>query len=123
MYFRTHISHDSTNLGREAPHGIIILVMESTFTFVKHELSVEQGTANFYFNLQTKDKLYQFKEVITFPTHGIKNQEVRIKEILDALLLILGISYWKTFCPKTILTPTIQLTKEQANFWNTTYTK
>jgi len=43
--------------------------------------------------------------------------------ILQPLHLILGISYWKMFCPKEIKIFSCQLNAEQAAFWNTVYTR
>jgi hypothetical protein len=42
---------------------------------------------------------------------------------LFALHLMGGTSYYKTCCPKTIEVRSGELTKEQADFWNTVYTK
>ena len=48
-------------------------------------------------------------------------------DLLDAVLqplhLMLGISYWKMFCPKEIKVLSCQLSAEQAAFWNTVYTR
>jgi len=38
-------------------------------------------------------------------------------------MLILGISYWKTYCPREIIIESNFLTKKQADFWNIIYTK
>ncbi len=46
-----------------------------------------------------------------------------VQNILQNIHLVLGMSYWKLYCPKEIRVPLLQLTKEQADFWNTTYTK
>jgi 7-cyano-7-deazaguanine synthase in queuosine biosynthesis len=46
-----------------------------------------------------------------------------LQNLLDNLLFILGVSYWKLYCPKKIEVRDNLLTKEQAGFWNTVYTK
>lgn len=99
--------------------------MQSSFTFLKHELNLEQGTASFFYELQTENQTYNFQETLTFDAgKSLPDTTYQIlNTILDNLLLMLGISYWKTFCPAVIKTPTIGLTKDQANFWNTVYTK
>jgi len=38
-------------------------------------------------------------------------------------MLILGISYWKAYCPKEIIIESNSLNKEQAEFWDTVYIK
>ena len=66
--------------------------------------------------------------------HTLKIQDIdasswqRIpKPVLDsslrALHLILGINYWKMYCPPAIEIRGEQLTPEQARFWDTVYTK
>lgn len=71
-------------------------------------------------------KTYHFSEILSFSAHAIDWTHIPdhvLKNTLDNLLLIIGISYWKTYCSTTIQTPTIQLSKKQAEFWNTVYTK
>jgi len=113
-----------------------IKLMNSRFIFKKHEFSPEQGRAKFYYELQAPDQNYNFVETLLFPRPPGRSPALRVPSgsktdhppeglspFLNSLHLILGISYWKTFCPKKIETPAIQLTKEQADFWNTVYTK
>ncbi len=94
--------------------------MDSTFTFLRHEFLPEQGSASFFFELQTNSQTYIFREKISFPKI---TSIINVQAILDNLLLMLGISYYKLTCAKKIQTPTISLTKDQANFWNIVYTK
>ncbi len=42
---------------------------------------------------------------------------------LEALHLIIGVSYYKLYCPETITAPHYKLSAQQATFWNTVYTK
>lgn len=99
--------------------------MESTFRFVKHELSLEGGGANFYYQLQTPSKTYDFTEKISFPIPpNIQTTNYQLlNTTMNNLLLMLGISYYKLTCAKKIETSTINLNKKQANFWNIIYTK
>lgn len=46
-----------------------------------------------------------------------------VRSILFSLHLMLGISYYKAFCPRDIRVSSGTLTKAQAEFWNTVYTK
>jgi len=43
--------------------------------------------------------------------------------ILQPLHLILGVSYWKLYCPKEMKVNSCKLNAEQAAFWNTVYTR
>jgi hypothetical protein len=46
-----------------------------------------------------------------------------VRSLLEALSLINGINYWKIHCAPKIRIEGFSLTKEQAEFWNTVYTK
>lgn len=94
--------------------------MQSTFTFLKHEFAPEQGKALFFYQLDTSDQTYTFTEAITFPKTAKQTIDT---SMLDNLLLMLGISYYKLTCATEIQTPTINLTQKQAEFWNNVYTK
>jgi len=92
------------------------------FIFKGHDSNLEKGEANFHFAYRG-DKNLDFTEKISFPS--VKNQipEALLKSLLDNLMLILGISYWKAYCPKEIVIESNFLTREQAEFWNIVYTK
>ena len=45
-----------------------------------------------------------------------------LENTLESLHLMLGISYYKLYCPGKVKLP-YKLTKQQANFWNTVYRK
>lgn len=98
----------------------------ATFRFVGHDLNTAAGTAHFYFEIKRGSKTYRFIETLRFPTKGIAWRTIPpelLTKILDALALALGISYWKLYCPKNIEIAFTSLTKAQAAFWNTVYTK
>ncbi len=99
---------------------------QNTFTFVNRVINKTEGTVFFYYSIQTYNQLYTFTHTISFPSTGVPWETIPdtiLESVLNNLHLILGISYWKTFCPKTIVIPHMQLTKQQAFFWNTLYTK
>lgn len=95
------------------------------FTFQGHRFQKDTGEAYFSYELKHGDEVFRFTEKLTFPsifdTQVIP--EELLSRVLDSLLLVLGISYWKLFCPKKIDLLSIFLSKEQAEFWNTVYTK
>ena len=92
------------------------------FIFKGYESNLEKGEVLFYFGF-TGEKNIDFTEKISFPPVVIRPPEPLLKSILDNLMLILGISYWKAYCPKEIVIESNFLTKEQAKFWNLVYTK
>src|SRR5690606_20114442 len=63
-----------------------------------------------------------YKEKIRFP-HKIPTLEAIHDRILFNVHLILGVNYWKVYCPKKIVIENGYLTKEQSSFWNIVYTK
>src|SRR5271165_4263823 len=97
----------------------------STFTFRGYSLNLEKGQAVFSYQLETFVKNYTFNETISFDVGKItKNiNPVALERSMNNLLLILGISYYKTYCPKIIKISNFSLTKKQAEFWNLIYTK
>jgi len=92
------------------------------FIFKNYNADFKSGFVEFFYNFERNKKTYEFKEILRFKSAEVKN-ESDFEIILKSLHLALGVSYWKTFCPKIIETPNISLTKSQAEFWNTVYTK
>ena len=54
------------------------------------------------------------------PAWNKVNSEL-LKAVLFNLHLVLGLSYWKTYCPKKMIIKSGGLTKEQAAFWTKLY--
>ncbi|MBI4096336.1 MAG: hypothetical protein HY425_01330 [Candidatus Levybacteria bacterium] len=92
------------------------------FIFKGYESNLEKGEVLFHFGFHG-EKNIDFTEKISFPSVANKIPQVLLKSLLDNLMLILGISYWKLYCPKEIIVKDNFLNKEQAEFWNTVYAK
>ena len=92
------------------------------FIFKGYDSNLEKGEVLFYFGFKG-EKNIDFTEKISFPPTPTKIPEVLFKSLLDNLMLILGISYWKLYCPREIVIESNFLTKEQADFWNNVYAK
>jgi UDP-N-acetyl-alpha-D-muramoyl-L-alanyl-L-glutamate epimerase len=92
------------------------------FVFKGHEINLEKGEATFDFGF-TGEKNIDFSEKLSFPPVNSQISPILLKSLLDNLMLILGISYWKLYCPREIVIEPNFLTKEQDQFWNTVYTK
>ena len=101
--------------------------MTNSFEFVGHEFDIAKAKIYFNYSLTLPDnQKISFTETLTLPQSNldIKNiPTLLLSKVLDNLLLVLGLSYWKLYCPKKIKLPTIVLNPEQADFWNTLYTK
>ncbi len=95
----------------------------STFAFGTYSVDLSNKSIVFSYLLVHGDEPFSFEERIIVPGLSTSVDPALLKRVLDALHLMLGISYWKTFCPIAIDTGGIALTKEQAAFWNTVYTK
>ncbi|MBI3956354.1 hypothetical protein HY339_03790 [Candidatus Gottesmanbacteria bacterium] len=95
----------------------------STFTFGRYRIDASNESIVFLYSLVHGDEAFSFEERMIVPGLSTGADSGLLKSVLDALHLMLGISYWKTFCPGIIDTGEIALTKDQAAFWNTLYTK
>ncbi len=94
------------------------------FVFEGYESNFEKGEVIFYFTLKANNRIIDFTEKVSFPPVDSKKiHSSLLKSILDNLMLILGISYWKTYCPRDIKLKGLELSRERAEFWNTIYTK
>ncbi len=92
---------------------------DDVFKFVSYEIQPDKKTVDF--NYKTKSLYFTEKIILPSPIPFSVNS-VLLKNVLDNLHLILGITYFKMFCPKKITLP-YALSKAQADFWNTVYTK
>lgn len=97
----------------------------SKFIFSGHQWSAEDKKATFHYELHHDKERFTFIEILAFPQslEMSKVPQELLKTILDNLLLVLGISYYKLYCPKQIIIEGFELTKSQAGFWDTVYTK
>ena len=97
----------------------------NAFVFKSHVFDPEKGEANFNYQITNENEVFDFCEKLSFPiiNHSNSIPENLLKNILDSLHLVLGISYYKLFCPKELVLEGITLSKTQAEFWNTIYAK
>lgn len=93
------------------------------FIFNGWQIGADKKTASFFYSLVHGAEHFEFSEVLELPEPLFDEKAVRVKRAFDFITLALGASYWKTFCPKKIETPFSSLSKGQAEFWNTVYTK
>lgn len=66
-----------------------------------------------------------FNEQIELPSipYVLQHDSEAVVAALQALHLMIGVSYYKLYCPETITAPQYKLSAKQAAFWNTLYTK
>lgn len=97
-------------------------MQDARFLFKRYDADIEKGEVLFHYQIR-EIRTIDFTEKIYFPPVASQIPTILLKSILNNLMLILGISYWKTYCPKEIIIEGNFLTKEQAKFWNIVYTK
>ena len=96
----------------------------STFIFQGWEMVSQKKTILFHYTIRHKEEIFDFTDTLVLPSDVPSNIPHRFLEtLLNNCLLMFGISYWKLFCPQNIEIANFSLTKEQADFWNTVYTK
>ncbi len=95
------------------------------FVFSGYKFLPEKKLIKFNYHYIFNDgKKLAFTEKIILPNQKISQllPEKNLKQLLQAIHLMLGISYYKLYCPKKIIHP-YKLTKDQAVFWTDVYQK
>src|SRR3989344_3650192 len=93
------------------------------FRFCGYRFNGKSGTitCDYRVEFSNRDPL-EFTERITVP-HVPKNlRPESLRKFLEPLHLMLGISYFKLYCPPKIAIP-FPISRDQANFWNVVYKK
>lgn len=85
----------------------------------------EQKKATFFYRLEHNGEVFNFSETLSFSSEQpiVNIPQALLKNTLDNLSLALGISYYKLYCPKQLILEDMQLSEEQADFWNSIYIK
>lgn len=99
---------------------------EGTFKFLDYKIDKTRAILSFNYELEHDGHRHVFCEKLHFPGSNFFKSEFNanlLKNILDSLHLVFGLSYWKTYCPARIILGNIKLSKEQAKFWNLVYTE
>jgi UDP-N-acetyl-alpha-D-muramoyl-L-alanyl-L-glutamate epimerase len=93
------------------------------FLFLGYNFSDKLSKINFDYRIDFfNHPSLNFTESIILPK-ALKNiSREALKSFLEPLHIILGISYYKLYCPPKIVLP-FKISKEQADFWNTVYRK
>ncbi len=90
-------------------------------SFVFDSYSIDETGNTLLFRFIEGEKRYEERVVLPKPIE--KKGDSLLRAILFNLHLALGISYWKASCAKKIEIKSGALSKEQAIFWDTIYTK
>src|SRR3989339_1560334 len=95
------------------------------FVFSNYQFLPTKKVIKFNYHYIFNDgKKLNFTETLNFPNNPKLNllPKESLKQLLDAIHLMLCISYYKLYCPKTIIQP-YELTSSQADFWTNVYQK
>lgn len=95
------------------------------FRFIDRTWDASTGEARFNYELIHGGETFSFTDKLIFPVADTTQDipQALLDSVLDNLFLILGVSYYKLYCPKNIELGSLQLNQEQAVFWNSVYTK
>jgi UDP-N-acetylmuramoylalanine-D-glutamate ligase len=93
------------------------------FIFLRYKFNAESPKISFDYRIDffNREPLH-FSETIVLPRTSKNISQGSLKNFLEPLHLILGISYYKLYYPPKIILP-FKISKEQAEFWNTVYRK
>ncbi|PIX62033.1 hypothetical protein CO057_02720 [Candidatus Uhrbacteria bacterium CG_4_9_14_0_2_um_filter_41_50] len=94
-----------------------------SFRFCGYSFDTKNSKITFDYRVEfsNRDSL-EFTETVILPRVPKNLNQESIHKFLEPLQLILGISYYKLYCPPKIVT-SFQLSRDQANFWNVVYKK
>lgn len=96
-----------------------IKLKPESFHFVKY--ICKKNKIYFYYKISFFNRGdLDFVEKITFSDENLFLDKKKYSTFIESLHLVLGISYYKLYIPSKILIP-YNLSKEQANFWNSLY--
>lgn len=96
----------------------------TSFVFERASFHGKERRADFSYVVTFADhKPLRFKESLSFPKGKIQKLPPKLlAELVKNLHLVLGVSYYKLYCPRVLKTP-YALTKNEAAFWTTLYQK
>src|SRR3989344_4775020 len=94
-----------------------------TFRFCGYNFDAANGKISFDYRIEFSNREpLEFTETVILPNVPKNLNQDLIRKFLEPLQLVLGISYYKLYCPPKITIP-FQLSREQADFWNIVYRK
>src|SRR3989338_5234545 len=93
----------------------------TVFKFGGYKIYPKEGEVIFFYAINFKNaEPLNFSETIVLPRSSQNLNKGYIHTFLKPLSLILGISYYKLYCPPKVEL-SFKLSKEEAEFWNTVY--
>lgn len=98
--------------------------VRTKFEFTAFKMSQDRKSISFLYAMYNNQDKEIFEEKLLLPIPiPFSIPELLLNNFLFSLHLVLGISFYKMYCPKEIVIISGQLSNVQADFWNTVYTK
>lgn len=99
------------------------MIKPKSFEFVSYDFKPAQRRVYFNYKINfISGKPLMFTETIILPRIPKVVPQALLRNLLSSLHLVLGLSYYKLYCPKRVIHP-YKLTPEQANFFTMVYRK
>jgi hypothetical protein len=97
----------------------------TSFSFESYSIDSDSGVFAFSYRTDFADGTHiRFTERLDLPDIPLDTIDTRLlTRIFENLHLALGISYYKLHCPPAIRLGALKLNAQQAQFWETLYTK
>lgn len=97
----------------------------SIFTFKGYKEELSRGKLTFHYSVTHQGETINFAEIIELPAVTVTSLTAKRQRLIWLLLhdvhIVLGMSYWKLFCPSVITG--VSLSQTQTTFWDTVYRK
>lgn len=94
---------------------------ESQFSLTRYRLSRSRREVVFNYQLAHRGRLLTFAEKISLPKPvPLDTPRELLDRVLTSVHLVLGVSYYKTYCPRNIR-HSYQLNQAQAEYWSVVY--
>ncbi len=99
-------------------------MQNSSFTFDSFDIDLAGKNVVFNYVIHKNGEVINLTEKLILPQEVKREVSTQLlRTIVSQLHLILGISYWKLFCSEKIILKSTSLDEQQAQFWNSIYTK
>ncbi len=94
------------------------------FIFEGYTSDISSNMLSFQYCLRNSGETYHFTETLILPDREtVSITDDLLDKLLQTVHLVLGLSYWKTYCPKEITINGYSLASDEALFWKNVYTK
>jgi len=95
----------------------------SQFIFESYTSDVASKLLSFSYVLRHRGEEFKFTETLILPDREVHSIDQKLlQKLLQAVHIVLGLSYWKMYCPEEIIINGYTLSEKEAAFWDNLYT-